>query len=172
MISALAMLLAIGLGLVLALTRLYGPKPLSSFATTYVELFRGTPVLLQLYVLYYGLMPTLRRLLERLRPDLLHAHYASGYGTTAMLSGWQPLMLSVWGADVYDFPNESAVKRILLVRKDLPVNTLAEFVAYTKANHAKMQYGSSGIGGGAHVCSVLLDAHMGLRGWPSILRSR
>jgi polar amino acid transport system substrate-binding protein len=63
-ISALAMLLAIGLGLVLALGRLYGPRPVSAFATAYVELFRGTPVLLQLYVLYYGLMPTIRRLLE------------------------------------------------------------------------------------------------------------
>ncbi len=62
-ISALAMLLAIGFGLVLALGRLYGPKPISWLATSYVELFRGTPVLLQLYVLYYGLMPTLRRAL-------------------------------------------------------------------------------------------------------------
>jgi polar amino acid transport system substrate-binding protein len=63
MISALAMLLAIGFGLLLALSRLYGPQPVSWLATTYVELFRGTPVLLQLYVLYYGLMPTLRRAL-------------------------------------------------------------------------------------------------------------
>lgn len=61
LISAMAMLLAIGFGLLLALGRLYGPKPISWLATTYVELFRGTPVLLQLYVLYYGLMPTLRR---------------------------------------------------------------------------------------------------------------
>ncbi len=63
-ISGLAMLLAIGFGLVLALTRLYGPKPMSLAATTYVEVFRGTPVLLQLYVLYYGIMPTLRHALD------------------------------------------------------------------------------------------------------------
>ena len=33
--------------------RLYGPRACGPFATAYVEIFRGTPVLLQLYVLYY-----------------------------------------------------------------------------------------------------------------------
>jgi glycosyltransferase involved in cell wall biosynthesis len=50
------------------------------------------------------------------RPDLLHAHYASGYGSTAMLAGWHPTLLSVWGADVYDFPYESRLKGWLLRR--------------------------------------------------------
>ena len=50
------------------------------------------------------------------RPDLFHAHYASGYGTTAMLSGCQPYLLSVWGSDVYDFPMESPIKAWLLRR--------------------------------------------------------
>src|SRR5262249_52108581 len=47
--------------------------------------------------------------------------------------------------------------------KDLPVTTLAEFVAYAKANQAKMQYGSAGAGSGVHVCAVLLDAAMGTK---------
>src|SRR5215831_12307757 len=51
--------------------------------------------------------------------------------------------------------------RVLITRKDLPVNTLAEFVAYAKANQGKMQYGSAGAGSGMHVCAVLLDAAMG-----------
>ena len=54
-ISVLAMALAVPLGLGLALVRLYGPRSLGRLATVYVELYRGTPVLLQLYVLYYGL---------------------------------------------------------------------------------------------------------------------
>ena len=53
--------------------------------------------------------------------------------------------------------------RILLVRKDLPASNLAEFNAYVKANAVKMQYGSSGVGAGAHVCAVLLDAHNGVK---------
>jgi tripartite-type tricarboxylate transporter receptor subunit TctC len=48
--------------------------------------------------------------------------------------------------------------RVLITRKDLPVNTLSEFIAYAKANQGKMQYGSAGAGSGMHVCAVLLDA--------------
>ncbi len=55
MVSSMAMLLAIPLGLLLAVARLYGAKPVAWAAAAYVELYRGTPVLLQLYVLYYGL---------------------------------------------------------------------------------------------------------------------
>src|SRR5215813_318670 len=36
--------------------------------------------------------------------------------------------------------------RILITRKDLPPNTLAEFIAYAKANQAKLQYSSAGGG--------------------------
>jgi glycosyltransferase involved in cell wall biosynthesis len=49
----------------------------------------------------------LRRLLRRLRPDLLHVHYASGYGSLARLARWRPMLLSVWGSDVYAFPAAS-----------------------------------------------------------------
>jgi polar amino acid transport system substrate-binding protein len=55
-LSVLAMLLAIPLGLGLAVARLYGPRPLAWLSAAYVELYRGTPVFLQLYVLYYGLV--------------------------------------------------------------------------------------------------------------------
>src|SRR5215210_3311409 len=53
--------------------------------------------------------------------------------------------------------------RVLIARKDFPVNSLKEFVAYAKANHDKLQYGSSGTGAGAHICALLLDQAMGVR---------
>ncbi|MCK8497355.1 ABC transporter substrate-binding protein/permease [Myxococcus fulvus] len=59
-VSVGAMALAVPLGVGLALVRLYGPRWLSGLASFYVEVFRGTPVLLQLYVLYYGLAGVLR----------------------------------------------------------------------------------------------------------------
>jgi polar amino acid transport system substrate-binding protein len=63
-VSALAMVLcAIPLGLGLALARIYGGRLLAAASSTYVELYRGTPVLLQLYVLYFGLAPPLERAL-------------------------------------------------------------------------------------------------------------
>jgi polar amino acid transport system substrate-binding protein len=48
-------LLAIILGLPIAMSRLYGPWPLRAAATVYVEFFRGIPVLLLLFFLYYSL---------------------------------------------------------------------------------------------------------------------
>jgi polar amino acid transport system substrate-binding protein len=45
------------LGLLLAIARVYGGAISGGLARVYIELFRGTPVLLQLYVLYFGLGP-------------------------------------------------------------------------------------------------------------------
>jgi polar amino acid transport system substrate-binding protein len=55
LISVLSMLLAIDLGLLVALARLYGPAPLRWLAIGYVEFFRGIPVLLLLTFIYFGL---------------------------------------------------------------------------------------------------------------------
>lgn len=49
----------------------------------------------------------------------------------------------------------------LLVRKDLPVNNLKEFVAYAKANQSKMQFGSAGAGSATHLGCVVLNTAMG-----------
>ncbi|MEY4167253.1 MAG: hypothetical protein RIR52_1077 [Acidobacteriota bacterium] len=55
LISILGMALAMVLGLAVALTNLYAPRPLALLARIYVELFRGTPLLIQLYFVFYGL---------------------------------------------------------------------------------------------------------------------
>jgi polar amino acid transport system substrate-binding protein len=54
-LSVAGFALAITLGLALALSRLYGPWPLKWLSLAYVELFRGTPLLIQLFILFYGL---------------------------------------------------------------------------------------------------------------------
>lgn len=43
------------LGLLLALGRVYGNKPIYILSTAYIELFRGTPMLVQLLFVYFGL---------------------------------------------------------------------------------------------------------------------
>jgi putative tricarboxylic transport membrane protein len=53
--------------------------------------------------------------------------------------------------------------RILLARKDLPVNNLQEFIKYVKANQAKMQFGSAGVGSGTHLPCELLNATLGVK---------
>jgi len=60
LLSVLAMALAITLGAGLAAGRVYGGRPLQMVLTAYVEIIRGTPVLLQLFVLYYGLSDVVR----------------------------------------------------------------------------------------------------------------
>ncbi len=54
-LSVTSMPLAMALGLLIAVARLYGPKALQSLLAAYVELIRGTPLMLQLYVLFYVL---------------------------------------------------------------------------------------------------------------------
>lgn len=60
---------------------------------------------------YFTMVPGVRRLLHHLEPDIVNAHYASGYGTTARLVGRRPWVLSVWGSDVYDFPYKSPIHK-------------------------------------------------------------
>ena len=55
LLSCAAMALAIGLGVLVATGRVYGNPLVRGLLTIYVEVVRGTPVLLQLFVLYYGL---------------------------------------------------------------------------------------------------------------------
>src|SRR6202165_6309071 len=55
------------------------------------------------------------------------------------------------------FPN------VLLVRKDFPVKTAAEFIAYAKANPGKLNYGSQGIGTTSHLTTELFMSLTGTK---------
>jgi tripartite-type tricarboxylate transporter receptor subunit TctC len=52
---------------------------------------------------------------------------------------------------------------VLAVRKDLPADDLPAFIAYAKANQAKMQFGSAGAGSGIHLACALFNAAIGVR---------
>jgi len=59
-LSCLSMALAVTLGISIATGRVYGGPLTRAVLTGYVELMRGTPVLLQLFVIYYGLAAMIR----------------------------------------------------------------------------------------------------------------
>jgi polar amino acid transport system substrate-binding protein len=59
-LSCLSMALAVILGMLIATGRVYGARPLQLTLLGYVELMRGTPLLLQLFVLYYGIADAVR----------------------------------------------------------------------------------------------------------------
>jgi len=73
----------------------------------------------------------------------------------------KPLYNAVSDFDQVALFSDSA--RVLIVRKDFPASTMADFVAYAKINQGSMQYGSAGVGSGTHVCAVLLDQAMGTK---------
>jgi polar amino acid transport system permease protein len=54
-VSIAAMAIALAIGLVIALLRLSRSKALNVVASAYVEVIRGTPLLVQLFIIYYGL---------------------------------------------------------------------------------------------------------------------
>jgi len=60
LLSCLSMALAIAIGVLIATGRVYGGRIAELVLTGYVELIRGTPILLQLFVLYYGLAAAIR----------------------------------------------------------------------------------------------------------------
>jgi polar amino acid transport system substrate-binding protein len=60
LVSLFSFALASPLGMALAVLRLYASKPWQWLSAAYVELFRGTPLLLQLYVLYFGVADVIR----------------------------------------------------------------------------------------------------------------
>ena len=51
---------------------------------------------------------------------------------------------------------------ILVVKKDLPVNTLAEFVAYAKARPGQINFGTTGYGSFAHLVSEVFMQQTGI----------
>jgi len=59
-LSCLSMALAVAFGVLIATGRVYGSRAIRLALTGYVELMRGTPILLQLFVLYYGIAAAIR----------------------------------------------------------------------------------------------------------------
>ncbi len=63
---------------------------------------------------YYLLaLPKLLSVISRFKPNILHVHYASSYGLMGVLSGYHPLIISVWGTDVYNFPKSNLNRKLL-----------------------------------------------------------
>jgi tripartite-type tricarboxylate transporter receptor subunit TctC len=53
-------------------------------------------------------------------------------------------------------------KLVVVARNDFPADGLKQFIAYTKANQAKLQFASSGVGGSNHLACLLLNTAIGV----------
>ena len=66
-------------------------------------------------------------------------------------------------ADFQPVANVISAPQIIVVRNDLPVKTLAELIAYAKANPGKLNYASSGNGSLQHVTGAMLEQQGGIK---------
>jgi tripartite-type tricarboxylate transporter receptor subunit TctC len=57
----------------------------------------------------------------------------------------------------------ATIPNVLVVRKGLPVETMAEFIAYAKANPGKVTYASGGVGTTAHLSAEQLATRAGIK---------
>jgi len=83
-------------------------------------------------------------------------------GTQAQVQNLVKKPLYDAGKDFQPVALLGEVPLVLIVRKDLPVNTMKEFVEYAKKNQDKMSFGSSGVGAAVHLGTVLLNSAIGV----------
>lgn len=112
---ALGTLFGMVLGLVIALVQRYGPRPVSWLIQAYIEIIRGTPFLVQLFVLYYG-GPLIGLRLEALTAGLVGLTvYGSPYFAEIFRAGFLAVPVGqLEAARAIGMSEPTIVRRILL----------------------------------------------------------
>jgi glycosyltransferase involved in cell wall biosynthesis len=62
---------------------------------------------------YFRHLGEVKGLIDKLKPDLIHAHYATGFGLWGYYSKFHPYIVSTWGSDIVSFPNNLLKKSLL-----------------------------------------------------------
>ncbi len=76
-----------------------------------------------------------KRTVDLIAPDIINVHYASSYGAVAALANLKNYILSLWGSDIYEFPNRGSIHRFLL-KYSLSKATHLFSTSYAMANEA------------------------------------
>lgn len=79
-------------------------------------------------------------------------------GTQAASVGLYPKLAYDPRTDFEPIINSGGTPMLVVARNDLPVKDFREFVAYVKANAAKVNYGTGGVGATSHLTCLYLDA--------------
>lgn len=134
-LSVLAMMLATSLGLALALMRLYGGPVARGIAVLYVEFVRGTPLLVQLYFIYFGLPQLSLVLLEILREARVDSNYPGVFSVLSTVLGWlklHPFTAAVIGVGLNYAAYEAEVYRTGLMAVPRTQNEAAAALGLSK----------------------------------------
>jgi His/Glu/Gln/Arg/opine family amino acid ABC transporter permease subunit len=92
-LTILSMVAALFIGILGALVRLYGPLPLRVLATAYVEVVRGTPQILQLFTIFFGMMQFGVNLNAFAAAALWLTAYGGAYATELFRAGIQSISM-------------------------------------------------------------------------------
>lgn len=91
---------------------------------------------------YIKKIKRVKSILKELKPDILHAHYASSYGLLGSLANYKPYVLSLWGSDILLFPKEGPIQKNIMkynLKKATAVFSTSKYMAdeaklYTNKN--------------------------------------
>jgi len=85
---------------------------------------------------YFRAIPVIQLAIKEFHPTIVHAHYASSYGLLGAFLGFHPYVVSVWGSDVYDFPNSFSggkkLMKYILKKADYVLSTSHVMARETK----------------------------------------
>lgn len=84
-------------------------------------------------------------------------------GTQAASVGLYPKLAYDPRTDFEPIMNAAATPMLVVAKKDLPVKDFKEFITYLKANAAKMNYGTGGVGATSHLTCLFLDTLLGVK---------
>ena len=76
---------------------------------------------------YFFGIPGVRRIISRINPDIVHAHFVTGFGLWGWAQKKAPLIASVWGSDIEDAINKRFTTSVIVRR----VLSAAKFVTVT-----------------------------------------
>lgn len=84
-------------------------------------------------------------------------------GTQAASVGLYPKLAYDPRTDFEPIMNAAATPMLVVAKKELPVKDFKEFIVYLKANAAKMNYGTGGVGATSHLTCLYLDSLLGVK---------
>ncbi|MDX1953603.1 MAG: glycosyltransferase family 4 protein [Verrucomicrobiota bacterium] len=81
---------------------------------------------------YFAAIPALRKVVKRLKPDVVHAHYLSSYGFLTAAAKVSSFVGTAWGSDVLITPQQSQIARILTsygIKRAAAITVVAEHMS-------------------------------------------
>ena len=85
-----------------------------------------------LKLFYLFALRRIKEIITLFEPDILHAHYLSSYGFMGALTNFHPYIVSVWGSDIFNFPEKSILHRKVIkysLQKSEKILSTSQFMA-------------------------------------------